>query len=180
MPNHFEIFELPARYALDASALEAQYRALSMKLHPDRFAQAPAAERRRALEQSTALNQAYQTLRNDALRALYLLKLRGIDLNKEDAGAMKELPAGLLEEILFLREELEEARASKDLARALKMADSVRKRRDAAQAEAASLLTQWESAPEQPLLEAAAHKMAEVRYYDRFLEQVDEMEEELL
>jgi molecular chaperone HscB len=43
--NHFELFGLPARYALDAQALDAAYRALQRTVHPDRHAASDAASR---------------------------------------------------------------------------------------------------------------------------------------
>ena len=60
----FDVFELPPSYDVDVPALEKQFRELSLQLHPDRFAQADARERRLSLEQTTALNEAYKTLKD--------------------------------------------------------------------------------------------------------------------
>ena len=48
--NHFELFGLPARFAVDAAALEARYRELQREVHPDRFAAAPELERRVSMQ----------------------------------------------------------------------------------------------------------------------------------
>ena len=39
--THFELFELPQRYALDPGELEERYRERSRHWHPDRFSRAP-------------------------------------------------------------------------------------------------------------------------------------------
>ena len=36
--NHFELFGLPATFAIDSDALDDAYRALQTEVHPDRFA----------------------------------------------------------------------------------------------------------------------------------------------
>ena len=62
MQNHFELFQLPARFALDMSALDAAYRDVQGKVHPDRFINASSAEKRVAMQWATRANEAYQTL----------------------------------------------------------------------------------------------------------------------
>lgn len=44
MQNHFELFQLPAQFSLDMSALDAAYRDVQGKVHPDRFINASSAE----------------------------------------------------------------------------------------------------------------------------------------
>ena len=118
--NFFEIFEIPASVDLDAPALEQKYRALSLQLHPDRLGQLPHKERLAALEKSASLNDAYRTLKDSERRAFYLLKLRGIDLDREDAGAQKDMPLEFLEEVMDLREKLDALVQRKDLAAAVR------------------------------------------------------------
>ena len=40
--NHFELFGLPSRYRIDATALEHAYRTLQGNVHPDRLRRRPA------------------------------------------------------------------------------------------------------------------------------------------
>lgn len=179
--THFEVFGLPRTYDVDVAALEAQYRELSLRLHPDRFAQAEARERRLSLEQTTALNDAYKTLKDATKRAFYLLKLHGVDLEGEDAGARKDMPLEFLEEVMELREALDEAMESKALERAREMATDVEARRKAALQEAVETLRALEKAPsDEPAVKKASHALGRVRYFTRFLEQVDAFEEEML
>jgi molecular chaperone HscB len=178
--THFDIFGLPAVYDVDVSALEKQYRELSLRLHPDRFAQAEAKERRLALEQTTALNAAYKTLREPVRRAFYLLKLHGVDLEQEGTGR-RDMPREFLEEVLELNEALEEAMGARDLERARGLATRVEARRQAALDEAVDQLRSLEGAPaDEAGVKKASHALGRVRYFTRFIEQVEAFEEEAL
>ena len=86
--SHFELFELPTRYAVDALALEAAYRRLQMQVHPDRFADGSAAEKRVALQWATHVNGAFKTLRDPLQRAAYMCARRGIDVFAAGDGGM--------------------------------------------------------------------------------------------
>lgn len=179
--THFDVFGLPAAYDVDLPALEKQFRDLSLQLHPDRFAQADARERRLSLEQTTALNEAYKTLKDPVRRAFYLLKLNGVDLDREDAGAQKDMPLEFLEEVLDLREALDVAMEAKDVARAQAMAEDVTARRKQALAEATEQLRALQGSPGEPAaVKKASHALGRVRYFTRFLEQVEAFEEEML
>ena len=86
--NHFSLFGLPQAFAIDPAALDSAYRAVQAEVHPDRFAGANDAERRRAVQFSAQVNEAYQTLRAPLARARYLLGLKGIDVGAESNTAM--------------------------------------------------------------------------------------------
>jgi molecular chaperone HscB len=169
----FDVFGLPASPKLDEKALEERFRELSLKLHPDRFAQAAPKERLLSLERTTTLNDAYRTLKDPTRRAFYLLKLQGIDLDREDAGAQTAMPLPFLEEVMALREALDALEEKKDLDGAQKMAEDVAKRQKAALAAAFDALEQKDA-------KKASHELAQVRYFARFLEEVEAMEEEAL
>jgi len=102
--NHFELFGLPARFAVDAAALEARYRELQREVHPDRFVAAPDAERRVSMQLATRVNEAYQTLKSPLKRAVYILRLRGVDPEFETNTAM---PPEFLMEQMSWRERIE-------------------------------------------------------------------------
>ena len=104
--------------------LEQRYRALSRQFHPDYFYNAPAAERRASLEQSSYLNDAYRALKNPVTRIEYLLQLEGVT-PKSAADAAKQVPPSLLEEVFALNEELDEVR---DMRAAGAPADQLRAR----------------------------------------------------
>src|SRR3989304_4912609 len=91
--NFFELFGLPARFELDSEQLDRAYREIQAAVHPDRFVNAPEAERRVSMQQATHVNDGYRTLRNPIRRAAYLLRRHGVDPQFETDTAM---PAAVL------------------------------------------------------------------------------------
>ncbi len=124
MQNHFELFNLPAKFEIDLPSLDAAYRDVQGRVHPDRFVNATDAEKRVAMQWATRANEAYQTLKNPLKRARYLVELNGIDLQTESNTAM---PMDFLMQQMEWREALGEARAAKD-AEALDELDAQLKR----------------------------------------------------
>jgi molecular chaperone HscB len=112
MQNHFDLFQLPARFTLDMGALDAAYRDVQGQVHPDRFVGATDAEKRVAMQWATRANEAYQTLKNPMKRARYLCEQNGVDLQTESNTAM---PMDFLMQQMEWREALGEARADKDV-----------------------------------------------------------------
>ena len=121
MQNHFELFGLPAAFALDKEVLEKAYREIQSQVHPDRFAHAGDAERRASLQWTTRVNEAYRILKNPVQRAKHILELHGVDVEFE---TNTQMPTDFLLQQLELREELEAATAKKDAAGL----DAIRKR----------------------------------------------------
>ena len=111
MQNHFDLFQLPARFTIDMGALDAAYRDVQGQVHPDRFVNATDAEKRVAMQWATRANEAYQTLRNPQKRAQYLCEQNGVDLKTESNTAM---PMAFLMQQMEWREALGDAKAAKD------------------------------------------------------------------
>jgi molecular chaperone HscB len=107
--DHFALFGLSPRFAIDLAALEAAYKRVQAQVHPDRFAAGSAAERRVAMQWATQANEAYRALRDDARRGAYLCERAGVPIEAESNTAM---PADFLMQQLEWREALEEARAT--------------------------------------------------------------------
>jgi molecular chaperone HscB len=105
-PDHFELFGLPPRFAIDPEALERAYRDVQARVHPDRFAAGTAAERRVAMQWATRANEAYTTLRSPQKRAAYLVERAGVPIEAETNTAMA--PAFLMQQMEW-REALDEA-----------------------------------------------------------------------
>jgi molecular chaperone HscB len=106
-PDHFELFGLPARFAIDPDALEQAYKDVQARVHPDRYAAGTAAERRVAMQWATRANEAYTTLRSPVRRAAYLVERAGVKIDAEKNTAM---PAAFLQQQMEWREALDEAR----------------------------------------------------------------------
>jgi molecular chaperone HscB len=112
MQNHFELFHLPQRFAIDMTALDNAYHEVQSRVHPDRFAGAGDAEKRVAMQWATRANEAYRTLKDPFKRAAYLCELNGIDLQIESNTAM---PREFLMQQMEWREALEEAKGARNL-----------------------------------------------------------------
>jgi len=107
--DYFALFGLPRRYRLDEAALEAVWHKLQAGVHPDRHAHLPDADKRRAMQWATRVNEGFRTLRKPLPRAQYLLELAGVDTGLETNTAMS--PEFLMEQMEW-REAVEEARVA--------------------------------------------------------------------
>ncbi|MYM41887.1 Fe-S protein assembly co-chaperone HscB [Duganella qianjiadongensis] len=112
MQNHFELFNLPLQFAVDAAALDSAYRDVQNRVHPDKYVSATDAEKRVAMQWATRANEAYQTLKHPQKRAQYMCELAGVDLQTESNTAM---PMAFLMQQMEWREELGDARAAQDV-----------------------------------------------------------------
>lgn len=110
--DFFTLFNLPAQFRIDSSALERSYLALQAQVHPDKFAHLPEAERRLSMQWTTRVNEGYQALRNPLNRARYLLSLQGVDTQEESNTSM---PREFLMQQMEWREAQEEALQAKDV-----------------------------------------------------------------
>jgi molecular chaperone HscB len=110
----FDIFGLAPRFAIDRAALDARWKDLQREAHPDRFATAPAAAQREAMQWSVRINEAHQRLKDPLKRAAYLCELNGAPIRAEDNTAMP--PAFLMQQMQW-REDLDEADTPADLER---------------------------------------------------------------
>lgn len=102
----FALFGLKPSFAIDENKLESAYQAAMLKVHPDRFAGRPAAERRVAEQWSARINEDYQLLKNNVRRAAWLCENAGHPIEAETNTAM---PAGFLMTQMAWREALEAA-----------------------------------------------------------------------
>lgn len=81
--NYFELFSLPAIFSVDKARLSQTYRDLQKQFHPDKFAMQDDRVRLQAMQKSTEINDAFETLKDSCLRAQYLLKMNGLDIELE-------------------------------------------------------------------------------------------------
>lgn len=110
--DYFQLFALPEQFDIDTKLLEANFRKIQSASHPDRFVSASAAEKLASMQLATLSNEAYGTLKNAARRAKYLLEKQGIDAVADTNTA---LPMDFLMQQMEWREQLEDAKAAKDI-----------------------------------------------------------------
>ena len=157
----FGLLGLPAQFDLDPQVIERAFYDRSKDLHPDRFANAPAAERVAALSRSRALNDAYKMLKSPVGRAEYLLVQAGVTI-----GDNEKLDPAFLMEILELREELAEARAAGKLDRVGELQAAMKARRGDALGALSGLFARGDHA-------AIKQRLIVLRYIHRYLEECD-------
>ncbi|MBN4053529.1 Fe-S protein assembly co-chaperone HscB [Haliea sp. AH-315-K21] len=110
--NYFEIFSLPEGFDLDLNQLTAEYKSLQAQSHPDKFSGADDATRLQALQSSSIINDAFDTLKSPLKRAAYLLTLNGIDPEENDQNHLSE---SLLLQQIEWRDALDNATDEGDL-----------------------------------------------------------------
>jgi molecular chaperone HscB len=162
--NHFDLFGLPAAFAIDAERLDQAYRGLQAEIHPDKFAHAGEAEQRLSMQWSTRVNEAYQALRKPFERARYLLELNGIDAMDAKNTAM---PADFLMQQMEWREALMEARESSDLSALQRLEKDLKAHAKGLQSQLGSLLDDQRNYAE------AADVLRKVRFMDKLLDEID-------
>jgi molecular chaperone HscB len=161
LSNDFDIFGIPATFALNRDALDQRWKDLQREAHPDRFAAADAQTQRQAMQWSVRINEAYQRLKDPLKRAAYLCELNGAPIQAENNTAM---PAAFLMQQMQWREELEEASTAPELER---MAD------DVAAARSRMLLDLQQTADVQRDFPALARQVRALMFVERFARDVE-------
>jgi len=96
--DHFSRLGLPPSFDLDMDELERQYFGFQRRLHPDRFAAKSGKEKALSQSQATALNEAYETLKDPLKRAASLLALLGHPVDLTACGTISD-PELLMEQM---------------------------------------------------------------------------------
>ncbi|SHA22450.1 Chaperone protein HscB [Bathymodiolus thermophilus thioautotrophic gill symbiont] len=111
MQNYFELFSLEADFSIDLIALEQIYQTQIAQHHPDKFATGNDKEKALAMQNTSLINTAFDTLKSPLLRATYLLELQGINAFDEKDTQMN---VDFLMSQIELRESLEAIDMAKD------------------------------------------------------------------
>jgi molecular chaperone HscB len=178
--DFFSFLSLPRKLNLDMADFEQRYRALSRQFHPDYFYNAAPAERRASLEKSSYLNDAYRTLRNPISRVDYLLKLEGLAAQGPEQ-ASKQVPAGLLEEVFALNEELDEVREQRSSGapadvwkgRLERARQPIEAKRAEHEAQLKELSARWDATGDRTVLEALRDRVLERNYINNLLATIE-------
>jgi molecular chaperone HscB len=109
--DHFEVFGLPRRLAIDAAALQRRFYELSRRYHPDFHQGASTEDQAHVLEASARVNAAYRALRDPLARIDYLVRLEEGRETREGATVKPQAPPELLAEMFEIQEALEEVKA---------------------------------------------------------------------
>ncbi len=159
--DHFSLFGFPARFALDAQALEKAWRTVAAQVHPDRYATASPAERRVAMQWAARANEAYRQLKDPLLRARYLCEQAGVDLQTESNTSMD---ASFLMQQMTWREMLDDARDDAGIL------DTLQAELDDARAEMRATLTRL--LDDERDFEAAGRKVREWMFVEKLAQEL--------
>ena len=168
--NFFEIFSLTAGWQVDIGLLDSRYRQLQREFHPDRFAASGEVEKRLAVQTTSLINQAYETLKSPLKRAQYLLELEGINADQESHITSD---ASFLMQQIELRESLEEAEQGADPLAALEsMHDDV-------DSQYRQLQNSFEEQYHSTDYNMALDTVAKMQFFSKLLIEIEQREEEL-
>jgi molecular chaperone HscB len=114
--NYFEMFDIPNTYDIDIENLYKRFKLLQFLIHPDKYHNDVNPNiQNDAHEASSIINKAYSTLKDDYLRAEYLLKLNG-KINKEiNREKIIEKDPKFLEDLLEIQEDIENCKNNEEL-----------------------------------------------------------------
>jgi molecular chaperone HscB len=169
----FATLGAPRRFDLDLTVLEKTHRELSRALHPDKFAQTGASERRAALEKAANVNEAWRIVRDPIRRAEALFSLEGLAVG--ETNEPKASPAFLMD-MMDEREALAEARGARDLKKVNALAAKISQRARVVEEKLSSGFAN--GAPPPAEIQKLLPLLGEMRFYHRFLEEVAAIEEE--
>ncbi len=180
--DYFIFFGLPRTLVIDPALLEARFRELSRKFHPDFYYNAEPSERLASLERSSYLNDAYRVLKSKVSRVEYVLGLEGLALGKTsgpEGGA--KVPPSLLEEVFTLNEELDGIREAREAggdpaalrARLAAARVPIEQKQDAHERDLDTLCTAWDARHERSALDALRTLVLERHYLRNLLDTID-------
>lgn len=162
--DHFGLLGVPRQFEIDPEQLEREYLSRAAVVHPDRVATGTSTQRREAMERSSAVNEAYRTLRDPVQRAEYLVKLGGIDLDSSDTnGGAPKMDQAFLIEMIERREQLEQAREH----------DALDELRAKVEDELDDVLDDAVASLGKGDLQGAAEKLVVRRYLQRLVDEID-------
>ena len=119
--NYFDLFELPFAPSVNKADLSRKYFELQRKFHPDFFSDATEQEREDTLDQSAAINKAFNTFKDEQKTIEYFLQEKGLIYTDEKYS----LPNEFLMEMMEINELLEENDQASNLIKVNGMAEEM-------------------------------------------------------
>ena len=160
---------------IDPADLEKRFFQLSKKFHPDRFASKSAFEIQLSHDRSSAVNNAYRTLKNPVTRAKYMVERKLGSIEEKSA----TVPPDMADFFFEVHDSLDEIRESngnppehlvREVQQAEKqLADKVRR----LEQDLETRFTEYDSVGDVKILEQIKQILAERSYIKSFLRQVD-------
>jgi len=171
--NYFELFGLTPSFTLDEKQLADVFQRLQKSMHPDKFAHASQQEQLLAVQKSSMINDAYQTLKVPLLRAQYMLELRGVDMPDEQS---------TFNDTMFLMRQMELRELLEDIKHANDPDDALFAASQELDSEYQSLFTEMQvqlaSQTDEDNL-AASESLRKLKFYQKLQIELDRIEDQL-
>jgi len=168
--NFFELFDVPVSYDVDLDLVQQRYRDLQKVVHPDKFANASDQEKRISMQQTSRINEAFNALKHPVDRAIYLLSLKGVDLNLENETTMD---ADFLMMQMEIREELADIRDKDDpLAELDNFSKQIKN-------DMAATMESYSAAYENDHLDDAKELIRKMQFMQKAKKEIDELSEKI-
>lgn len=159
--SYFKIMDCDYTFTLDTQKLQRRFLQLQRSLHPDNFSQKSVKEQEFSESQSALVNKAYKTLLKPLSRGLYMLELKGMQIEEgTDSGAESEF----LMELMEINEALDESQSPEE---ANKIGQDMK-------GKLAELTGEIDAALLRGELQAAKALLAQMKYYANIEEKVKE------
>ncbi len=172
--NHFELFSLPISFTVDLQQLSANFRALQQSVHPDRYANASAQEKRLSVQRAAQINEAHQVLKSPQRRARYIIELQGVVFDDQANPVME--PMFLMQQ-MELREALADVKSKADPESEL---DKILAALKTAKKDILDKLAEQLNTPATADLDKASLLMHELQFLDKLQSESEVIEEELM
>ena len=168
--NFFALFSLPSGWQIDRGLLDARYRKLQQEFHPDRFASKGDVDKRLALQTTSLINQAYDTLKSPLKRAQYLLQLQDLDAAQE---------SHITSDGKFLMQQIEFREALGELTESADPMTTLDSMRTDVQGQYLQLQNDFEAQHLAANYNDALDTVAKMQFFSKLLDEIEQREEEL-
>ena len=169
--DFFDLFQLSLTLSIDKLDLEKRFYDLSRRIHPDRFLE-NGKESAYSSRWATAVNRAYQTLRNRDRLSEYVLKR----LSLAEGDKKGSVPIDLAEAYFELQDLLAVTPASQEVDRFRKMLESKKMENEK---EWEEIRTHWDTRSSVENVASLRENLMEKRYLDSMIADLDKKGENL-
>lgn len=179
--DYFGLFQIPQKLLVDESELTRRFYELSRKFHPDYYQERSEADQKMSLEISSAINQAYQTLKDPLKRAEYVLMSNGVLV--KDQKVTHQFPPHLKAVIFEVQEKVfnfDEAKAGLDDARLKKIETALKEaHRTLSESQHSlperlhQLFQAWDADPKREYLEKMLDLLNEANYLRSTIREIE-------
>lgn len=158
--NFFDLFELETKFEIDLAKLEQQYLQFQNQFHPDKASTSE-------IEKSIQINEAYEALSDDFLRACHLLSLKDINILTDEKAS--KVDHETLVKVLELQEKISE----------ISNKDELEELRKKINAEVKFLVAAFVKAYESNEIELAAQFIIKTKYLKKSLKDLKERKKKI-